>query len=543
MYKKWWDDNKEILSTNGCRIENQMKIAEFFKCKQGFDDALQFEDDVEKLTGLQRYRILVRCIIKARMSKLAKQKEDEDDLTVIASMVEGNNRIWDYIHLIFNAKLSEADGVIEEDSLTKDWIIPHLLKKPGRNKDEITRNLQDAEGELKEWIEKEVQDETSVFSVPFRCIVHYPTDVETFRAENIDIDRACKCVIAKSHNLMMQKKMCADVPIRTNLANDLFRVVDEIEMQLNKYPSGLHPNFSANGGHYVEHEPVNKTFVQPKDSEGNNIPNWERPTVNVCKLWESKAYEKFELEGTVQSFQEFVRSHEVGLSIFKSSRQPHPIANTCHGPFVLTVDNMMKVNMDFFPEPGEEEKIKVIEAAKGVVAQTISKEWENRGRGHMPLTTEEYNKVVFMTMAATYCFQAGKGVNRQDWYENGKGRHDCREELRFLVQANAHTQACASIFGQKLGEEYKSKSYAQVVGLGSTVMADGNENMCAVLFIADAMNACLTLGKKEGLKKVREFISFILHSVYDSGVSDKEFMDILGESMNQNIILECFEMY
>ena len=79
------------------------------------------------------------------------------------------------------------------------------------------------------------------------------------------------------------------------------------------------------------------------------------------------------------------------------------------------------------------------------------------------------------------------------------------------MQANAHTQACASIFGQKLGEEYKSKSYAQVVGLGSTVMADGNENMCAVLFIADAMNACLTLGEKEGLKKVREFISFILH--------------------------------
>ena len=105
----------------------------------------------------------------------------------------------------------------------------------------------------------------------------------------------------------------------------------------------------------------------------------------------------------------------------------------------------------------------------------------------------------------------------------------CREHVRFLVQSNIHTAACGNTFGGKLGKEYKNKTYGSVVGVESTVLDENNTHLCAILFLADALNACLSLGRDKGIKKAREFIAMISCSVYDSTVTDKEFMDILGE--------------
>ena len=71
-------------------------------------------------------------------------EEGGDELQVVMLMSEGNNRVWDLIHLYYNAKFREKDGIIEEDSLTTDWVVTHILDKPGRYEDEIKERMANA---------------------------------------------------------------------------------------------------------------------------------------------------------------------------------------------------------------------------------------------------------------------------------------------------------------------------------------------------------------------------------------------------------------
>ena len=150
-------------------------------------------------------------------------------------------------------------------------------------------------------------------------------------------------------------------------------------------------------------------------------------------------------------------------------------------------------------------------------------------KAHLPLAIEEFNKAIFITMVAPLVYQATKLISKETWYQHAEGRKPCLEHTRFLIQANIHTFACGNTFGAKLGKEYKAKSYGSIVGVESTVLDENNTHLCAILFLADALNACLSLGREKGIKKAKDFVAMISCSVYDSNVTDKGFMDILGE--------------
>ena len=107
-------------------------------------------------------------------------------------------------------------------------------------------------------------------------------------------------------------------------------------------------------------------------------------------------------------------------------------------------------------------------------------------------------------MVAMLVYQATKLISKEKWHQHGEGRKKCLKHMRFLVQSNIHTAACGNTFGGKLGKEYKNKTYyGSVVGVESTVLDENNTHLCAILFLADALNACLSLGRDKGIKKAR----------------------------------------
>ena len=81
--------------------ENQGKIAEWLGCGNDFNDELNLSSSAGQLNGLERYRILTRCEMNIRVKQV---EEDDEDLRIVISMIEGNNRVWDLIHLYYNAK-------------------------------------------------------------------------------------------------------------------------------------------------------------------------------------------------------------------------------------------------------------------------------------------------------------------------------------------------------------------------------------------------------------------------------------------------------
>ena len=540
MFSAWYKASGEILMLNALREENQGRIAEWLGCGNDFNDEIDLGSSAGRLSGLERYRILTRCAMETRVKQIEK---DGDELHVVMSMIEGNNRVWDMIHLYYNAKFSEKDGIIEEDSLTTDWVISHMLDKPGRYEEEIKERMANAGGTIKQWLEQEIQNDSSVFCQNFRLYIHYGVDRDAFLQHGISMEQAQKIVISKSQNLMLHKKLCADVPIRVLLANTLHQVINEIDVNQKMYPSSLHPTFSANGLHYVESEPINKSIPTPKDADGKPIKNAEKPCVEICKLWLTPEYQIMERDPSIANFRAFINAVDVGMVSFRG-KTPIAANRTCHGPFILDEVGMFKANGDFFNEPKDDAaRKKNSHEKRGAKAQTITKQWELENRAHLPLAIEEFNKAIFITMVAPLVYQATKLISQETWQQHAEGRKQCLEHTRFLVQANIHTAACGNTFGAKLGKEYKTKSYGSIVGVESTVLDENNTHLCAILFLADALNACLSLGRQKGIKKAREFIAMISCSVYDSSVTDKGFLDILGEIQFQEISKGSFIFY
>ena len=195
-----------------------------------------------------------------------------------------------------------SDSPVLQHQIPREGVISHILDKPGRYEDEIKQKLASADRTIKEWIKKEIQDDTSVFSQNFRLYIHYGVDRDKFLQQEISMDRAQKIVIAKSQNLMLHKKLCSDLPVRVSLANTLHQVIDEVEAQQKIYPSNMHPTFSANGLYYVESEPINKTIPMPKGEDGKPIKNAEKPCVEVCKLWLTPEYQMLERDASIANF-------------------------------------------------------------------------------------------------------------------------------------------------------------------------------------------------------------------------------------------------
>lgn len=535
VYENWMEKNKELLKKNVARSENQEEVAKHFGCLKRFNETLEMEGKKagRVLSALEKYRILVREVHRHRAKKL-KRGQVGDALDVIGGMIEGNNRVWTLNHCLFNAKLDEKAGVIREDSLTAESMIPHLLEFADRNANDVTENLENATGTTGEWIEERVQDDDSLFSRNTEWEVYLPIAKEKFMEKNMTIEEVQRVVIRKSHALMLIKKQCADMPIRNLMANELYQVIAEIEKNEKLYVSEFYPTFSANGGNYVESEPINKTIKPPK-IDGKKDPTWTKPCVNVCNLWTTPQYLALEAETTILNLQRFLKSVHVSTVKFKG-KGINPTGIKVHGPFTLNANSMFKSNGEVFIAKekvgGSGKKKKNDDGDEDGDAKTESTKWKKEGLQHLPLAIEEFNLAVFLTMVGPYVFQAQKGIAPDKWHGHST-RNDCRENIRYLVQTQIHTAAAGTAFGAKLEPQYKTKSYGNVVGIGSTVTDECNIHLCAMLFLAHGLNACLSLGRRDGIKKAREFIAMIARTRYDNDLNDKEFMDILGECLQR----------
>lgn len=524
------------MQKNVARPENQDKVAEFFGCLASFQETVEMEERTgNDLSALKKYRILVREVHRSRARKL-KTGQDRDVLNVIGGMIEGNNRAWTLNHLFFNAKLDEKAGVIKEDSLTAESLIPHLLEFADRNANEVTQNLANAEGTIGEWIEEKVQDDDSLFSRKTEWEVYFPVTKEEFKRKNMAMEDVQRVVIRKSHALMLNKKQCADMPIRNLMANELYQVIAEIEKNEKEYPTDYYPTFSANGGNYVESEPINKTIKNQK-VDGKKDPTWTKPCVNVCSLWTTDEYLDLEAETTISNLQRFLKSVPVSTVKFKGKEITATDVKV-RGPFTLNANSMYKSNGEIFLAKdkvgGGAKKKKNDDDDEDGGAKTETMKWKKEGRQHLPLAVEEFNLAIFLTMVGPYVYQAQKGIAPDKWHGHST-RNDCRENIRYLVQTHIHTAAAGTIIGAKLEPQYKAKSYGSVVGIGSVITDECNIHLCAMLFIAHGLNACLSLGRQHGISKAREFVAMIARTRYDNDLSDKEFMDILGEFFKKDI--------
>ena len=118
-----------------------------------------------------------------------------------------------------------------------------------------------------------------------------------------------------------------------------------------------------------------------------------------------------------------------------------------------------------------------------------------------------------------------------DWNESP---HKIRTELRvnYLVRVHVPTERAAKLADLLKETVGKEEDWAEKYGCKreNTPIGPGCEDMAATLFLADAIVACLCLGKENGVQLARQFINMLSNAHVDNvrGHDDKLVVTILG---------------
>ena len=133
-FHQWLEEMLPILQKSPFLTENQNDIAKAFGCESAFNDALELAhqlNDHVTLNKLQRYRLLVSCVVQAKQVRVLDKKENE--INVFASAIEGNNRMWSLVHILHGAEFDPTYGVLTDGTLSWDWLTKHICGRPDRS--------------------------------------------------------------------------------------------------------------------------------------------------------------------------------------------------------------------------------------------------------------------------------------------------------------------------------------------------------------------------------------------------------------------------
>ena len=154
-----------------------------------------------------------------------------------------------------------------------------------------------------------------------------------------------------------------------------------------------------------------------------------------------------------------------------------------------------------------------------------------KGMGSEPLGHEEFAKAQLITLFAPAMTRALTRTSLADWNESP---HKRNTELwvNYLVRTHVPTERAAKFADDLKKTVWKEEEWAEKYGCKreNTPIGPGCDDMAATLFLADAIVACLCLGKENGVQLARQFINMLSNAHVDNvrGHDDKLVVTILG---------------
>jgi len=151
--------------------------------------------------------------------------------------------------------------------------------------------------------------------------------------------------------------------------------------------------------------------------------------------------------------------------------------------------------------------------------------------GSEPLGHEELAKAQLITLFAPSMTRALTRTSLADWNESPhKGNKvPC---INNMVRTHVPTERAAKFADELKKTVWGKEPWAEKYGCKrkNKPIGPGCDDMAATLFLADAIVACLCLGKENGVQLARQFINMLSNAHTDSvhGHDDKLVVTILG---------------
>ena len=118
--------------------------------------------------------------------------------------LKGNNWCGELLHLLLALQYNTKEGLLECESIKKQWMIDNLAAKPEQNKADIEKKYENIN--LKTFITNKVVETNSMFiKSPIAMMVIYGIMKEAFQKLNIDMKRVKEMDVIYSKNRMKVK--------------------------------------------------------------------------------------------------------------------------------------------------------------------------------------------------------------------------------------------------------------------------------------------------------------------------------------------------
>lgn len=486
QWEQWLQEMSPLFLLDPLEVQNHKEIAKHYGVEKKYKDMVAQHNDK---TRLDKFFTLLYVIQRKKQISSTTEKR----VNASISNTEGNHRVAAMIHSLLGSKYNGIDGILERETLTKEWMATVLENEKIKN----------AKGTPSSWIKAAVDDSTSMYREKIRVKMRYGITEEDFNRKGVCMEDVRETLVTISRTLSDHKRESV-VPPETmaigEALQDFMCTLYTATENIKKQGSGLTPTFSSKGKCYIECMTEEKSSEEPE----------------ICEIFERQQMKDFQEKPTKTTLEALCQNVEASL-LSNNDGELLDSGMKATGPFWLDELTVAHANGNYLRR--ETTKTTKEKGTKKSVTVKLPKHW--------PLGVEDFNKILIVGMIFYPIYRAFHRIHANEW-EHSVKREDAKKELIYLQRKHC-TSSTVEKMGKKPTPAFLKSDMGEFIQKDNP-LTTGKEHWAATLLIADIIVAQLCGEAATATETINDFIALFL-KVQDEEIKpdDYDIVYILGK--------------